>query len=126
MGEGKSKDKCGSCKDWFCRLSFFFVLGMLGLMTVILNWVLKEPLITTLKYRGVFNILFVLFLFPMCGLTLQAVTSYAKHKKLCRCKIFSFFVLTLIILAVTGMESKMIYKARNKMKADLKAPCNSK
>ena len=55
----------------------------------------------------------------MAGLTLQVVSDYTTHKKLCRCNVFTYFLLIVVILAVTSLEGRMIYSARTEMKNDL-------
>ena len=67
-----------------------------------------------------------MFIMPMVSLTLKVASDYAKHRKLCRCTVFTYFVLTLAILAVAGLEGKMLYDARTSMKNDIMAPCAEK
>lgn len=113
------KGKCAEWQAWAHRTSFTVTIASLAGMSLILEQVLKEPIVVTQKFKTGFNILFLLFVIPMCGLTLTVMTDYAKHKKLCRCRIFTYIVLTIVILTVSLLEGKMLYKARLEMKTDL-------
>jgi len=107
-------------------MSYLCGLACIGGMSLILNQVLSEPLVVTQKYKTGFNILFVLFVLPMFGLSVQVMSSYAKHKKMCHCRVISYFLLVAVIFVITILEGKMIYMARSEMKRDLRAPCAKK
>ena len=119
-----AESKCQSIGIWFYRTSFILVLLLLGGLSLVLHQVLSHPIVVTQKYKLGFNILFVSFALLMSGLTLSTLTDYAKHKKLCRCTIFSYMILTVVVLTVAVLEGKMLYDVRTSMKMDMTSKCD--
>ena len=109
MGEEGSCDKC---KKLCYRANFVILLVALVCISIIIQSTLSKPVVVIEPYGLLFNLLFIMFVFPLCYMTFNAFTVYAKEKRMCQMPICSYIFLSLVVFAVLCIEADMLYVHR--------------
>ena len=109
MGEEGS---CGKCKKWCYRTNFVILLVSLISISIIIQNALDKPVVVIEPYGLLFNLLFLLFVFPLSFMTFNAFTVYAKEKRMCHMSICSYILVSLMVFIVLCIEADMLYTHR--------------